>query len=152
MAISVQPPPGTVRVSLTVWVSTHRASCKDRSASSSTCLLLFFSFGGDNNTHYTYNVVNEVYTHILSKTNKRGRKHTREEKRREQKRAKETKNTNANQTKSDKKTNKSNQIKSNRRSRHSARPRKEDWLANHRSSERCPVPRPPPPSLRPDIQ
>lgn len=43
MAISVQPPPGTVRVSFTVWVSTHRASCSDRSASSSTCLLLIES-------------------------------------------------------------------------------------------------------------
>eukprot|EP00977_Amphora_coffeiformis_P027992 scaffold34678_cov248-Amphora_coffeaeformis.AAC.6 len=38
MATSVQPPPYTVRGSLTVDVKMANASCKDRSASSNTCV------------------------------------------------------------------------------------------------------------------
>ena len=34
MSISMQPPPQTTRVSLIVSVSTHKASCRERSASS----------------------------------------------------------------------------------------------------------------------
>mmetsp|Transcript_14673 Transcript_14673/g.37231 ORF Transcript_14673/g.37231 Transcript_14673/m.37231 type:complete len:225 (+) Transcript_14673:185-859(+) len=38
ICISGQPPPYTTRLSCTVWLSTHSASCSERSASSSTWL------------------------------------------------------------------------------------------------------------------